>query len=139
MYAFIEIFLLSLHTALLTLCCSILQGIVFHLNFICFVLFVTECWLGFAIVFDLVIQCFNSVSLLKYSLVTASRRNGVFLIPTKDMLMVLLLSIVRIYVVFRVQFLKIFHIYKTQPAISPDTGDGGHLQQSATVVLSTLS
>lgn len=109
------------------------------MNFICFVLFVTECWPGFAIVFDLVIQCFNSVSLLKYSLVTASRRNGVFLILTKDMLMVLLLSIVRIYVVFRVQFLKIFHIYKTQPAISPDTGEGGHLRQSATVVLSTLS
>lgn len=48
------------------------------MNFICFVLFVTECWLGFAIVVDLVIQCFNSVSLLKYSLVSASRRNGVF-------------------------------------------------------------
>lgn len=55
------------------------------------------------------------------------------------MLMVLLLSIVRIYVVFRVQLLKMFHICKTQPAISPDTGEGGHLQQSATVVLSTLS
>lgn len=106
------------------------------MNFICFVLFVTECWPGFAIVFHLVIQCFNSVSLLKYSLVTASRRNGVFLFPTKDTLMVLLLSIVRIYVVFRVQFLK---IYKTQPAISPDTGEGGHLRKSATVVLSTLS
>lgn len=85
------------------------------MNFIS-VFLVTQCWLGFTIVFDLV---FYSVSLFKYSLLIPIAWNGVSLIPTKDMLEVLMVSILSVHRDFRIQFLKVHHRCKIHSAPSP--------------------
>jgi hypothetical protein len=57
---------------------------------------------------------------------------SVFLIPTKDTVMVLMLSIVRVYVDFRVKFLKMLCICKAQLlSLLPYCVilDSGHLQK----------